>query len=723
MSKPSATRRDFLQATSMLAGATLAGTSASVVAPSGSLGATGTAETGQALTLRLQTPDVVEFQIRNYLMKRVPALPQPKSAAEWSAQQQRLRKHLLEKVIFHGWPKPWIDARPKFEDHGLIPSGKGYRLRKLRYEIVPGFQSTALLYEPDNASGRVPATINLNGHDPSGKAAPYKQKRCINNALQGMFALSLEWMGMGEMASAENDHWNGAHLNLVGASATGLFYLAIRRGLDYLCEHPKVDPGRIGATGLSGGAWQTIIISALDERVAAAIPVSGYFSFTSAIERNSDIGDMEYHPHDLFVEGDYSTLTAMLAPRPALLIYGAMDQYGLRAPLQKPHLYDEIKPFFKLYGKEDNFAWHENVEPGTHSYELDSRQQSYTFFTKHFSMPVVDREVPVDGEVKTPAELKVGVPADNLTIFDLAKKLANSIKRPAVPSDKASQARWARELRARLKDVVRYKPVTVKHAWPLYSTRGRRVETMGYRLQFSNNLSATAVSARGAKGESDGRVAILLDDSGAQPIRLDAASDRAHGSPPFSAAETAAARRIERGERVLAVNLIFTGDASPDKPKNEPVNLPELYDGRAATTHLRPHEVEWLETRPPSALYGLLLSAAGDHPLGMQAAQLIAIADWLRKEHRSKAISLETTGIRNQVTALVAAALEPAIFSDLTAHQAMRSLKYLIDSAIRYQDAPDLFCLDLLKDVDIEILASLAKPTKITQEFMNSRPG
>ncbi len=39
--------------------------------------------------------------------------------------------------------------RRSFEDLGVIETGRGYRMRKLRYEIVPGFQSTAILYEPE----------------------------------------------------------------------------------------------------------------------------------------------------------------------------------------------------------------------------------------------------------------------------------------------------------------------------------------------------------------------------------------------------------------------------------------------------------------------------------------------------------------------------------------------------------------------------------------------
>ena len=83
-------------------------------------------------------------------------------------------------MIFHGWPREWVDAPPEFEDLGVIESGHGYRMRKLRYEIVPGFRSTAILYEPERVDGKAPAVLNVNGHEYEiGKAAEYKQKRCI----------------------------------------------------------------------------------------------------------------------------------------------------------------------------------------------------------------------------------------------------------------------------------------------------------------------------------------------------------------------------------------------------------------------------------------------------------------------------------------------------------------------------------------------------------------
>jgi hypothetical protein len=98
---------------------------------------------------------------------------------------------------------------------------------------------------------------------------------------QGMMSLNAEWIGTGELAQKGNGHEFGAQLDLVGANALGLFYLVMRKGLNYLDQHPNADRSRLGVTGLSGGGWQTIVLSALDPRVAVAVPVAGYGSLQS----------------------------------------------------------------------------------------------------------------------------------------------------------------------------------------------------------------------------------------------------------------------------------------------------------------------------------------------------------------------------------------------------------------------------------------------------------
>jgi hypothetical protein len=182
------------------------------------------------------SPAVAEFQIRQYLIQNTATLPKPPATAqEWTATATRLRRHLLDDVVFHGWPKEWIKSAPKFEESGVIATGDGYRIHRLRCQIVPGFESSALLYEPEHVDARAPAILNLAGHDgPLGYAYEFKQKRCINFAKHGILALNLERFGFGELGKTGNEHWFAAHLDMVGANGLGVFYLEMRRGLDKL---------------------------------------------------------------------------------------------------------------------------------------------------------------------------------------------------------------------------------------------------------------------------------------------------------------------------------------------------------------------------------------------------------------------------------------------------------------------------------------------------------
>jgi dienelactone hydrolase len=612
----------------------------------------------------IQPPAVTAFELQQYLMKRIPKLPPASNAGRWQAEAQRLRQRLLEEVAFHGWPREWVDAAPKFEEAGVLETGKGYRLRKLRYEIVPGFESTAILYEPDKLSGRAPGILNVNGHDRLGKAAEYKQKRCINFAKRGILALSLEWPGFGELLQPENAHDYGAHLDLVGANALGFFYLAMRRGLDYLAGLPQVDPARLGVTGLSGGGWQTIVLSALDQRVAVAVEVAGFGSLESNLTHPVDTDEIEEDPTDFSEGQDYTHLVAMRAPRPTLLIHNAEDDCCFRAALVKPYIYDQVRPFFGLLGREDALAWHENRDPGTHNYQLDNRGQAYRFFTQHFGLPVATNEIASDDEIKDAEELAVGLPARNLTIVGLARKLAGAIARPEIPPSEGARKAWVTTERERLRSLIRLKPVSVENAWRIWNTKNKGVETLSYRFDFSNGLSATGTWLKAVAAPPNAPVTLVLDDRGRK------------------AAAEIASDRVNRGEQVLALELLFNGVTVPQQPDS----------------------TDW----------EMLVATMGDRPLGLQVAQLLEVLRWLRPRASGAPARLETTGIRSQVVALVAAALEPAAFSSLVHHQGIRSLSYLLDAPVPFRSAPELFCLDLYKYFDLDRLAMMAAPTRVT---------
>jgi hypothetical protein len=121
-------------------------------------------EVQSILSREVQPKQAVTFQLQQYLLKREPVLPHPSGAEQWSADAEKVRTHLLDDVVFHGWPKAWINAPSKVENLGEIPGGKGFRRWKLRYEVVPGLDATAILYAPEPLHGKVPGILVVMGH-------------------------------------------------------------------------------------------------------------------------------------------------------------------------------------------------------------------------------------------------------------------------------------------------------------------------------------------------------------------------------------------------------------------------------------------------------------------------------------------------------------------------------------------------------------------------------
>jgi cephalosporin-C deacetylase-like acetyl esterase len=607
----------------------------------------------------VQSPAVADFQVRQYIVSHTapPPVPPP-TAGAWTAEASRLRQHILNDVVFHGWPKAWVDAPPKFEEVGIL-QGTGYRIHKLRYEVVPGLQSAALLYEPQPLGGKVAAVLNVYGHvGPAGKAVEFEQKRNITLARHGVLSLQLDWLGFGELSGNEADHFLAAHLDLVGVNEVGLFYLEMRRGLDYLYNLPNVDRNRLGMTGLSGGGWQTILLSSLDERVTVSVPVAGFSSLRSRVEVKDygDMGDPEQSATDLLKEIDFTHLIAMRAPRPTLLSYNAEDDCCFRADVVKPLIFEGTRPFFKLYGKEDGLRWHENRDPGTHNYQLDNRLATYRFFSQQFGLPLIANEDGVASELKSYDDLTVGLPKDNLTLLSLAQKLGGEIqRRPAL----ATVAE-----RTRLKEIVRYGVADIRQVWHVGITKNNGVQTESLLFEMNNGLTANGIWLQAIDGSAAAPVTIVLNDEGKEN------------------SATVISDKVNRGEQVLAFDPTFIGST-------------------------------WKDGNP--YLFAQMVDGVGYRPIGLQAAQLIQVARWAAQRALVSKVRVEADGIRSQLDALISAAIEPDLFSEVSIHNGMRSLRYALDLPLTFYQAPELFCLDLYKEFDLDRIAALAGPAKIVQ--------
>jgi hypothetical protein len=416
-------------------------------------------------------------------------------------------------------------------------------------------------------------------------------------------------------------------------------------------------------TGLSGGGWQSLVLSALDKRVAVMVEVAGFGSSSFNLTHPVDTDEVEEDATDLNNGSDYPFLLGMRAPRPTFLIHNAEDDCCFRAALVKPDNYDRIKPIFNLYGNPDNLAWYESSDPGTHNYQLVNREHAYAFFAQQFHLPAITAEIPSSTEVKTPEDFAVGIPADNLTITGLARKLAASIARPAIPSDSNARTAWATEQRSKLKEVIRYKAVNVEGAQRISVTKHMAIRSLSYRFDLSNGLSATGIWLKANDAGEDAPATIVLNDKG------------------YQAAGAAASSHVNRGEQVLALDLIFNGFTRPQTPD----------------------PTDW----------EMLTSTLGDRALGLEVAQLIGVAHWLRGNNTGRPVAVETDGIRSAVIAAVAAAIDPGAFASVTTYRAMKSMRYLLDTPVAFRSAPELFCLDLYKDFDIDAITAIAAPLTI----------
>lgn len=590
-----------------------------------------------------------EIEAKVFAAARVPAVRVPASRAEWERLAGETRRRVLEEVVFRGEARAWRAAAAKVEWLGSMDGGPGYRIRKLRYEALPGLWIPALLYEPEGLSGRVPVVLNVNGHDRSaGKAAEYKQARCINQAKRGVLALNLEWVGMGQLNTPGFGHYKINQIDLAGTSGIAVHYLAMSRAIDLLLDHPNADPERVAVTGLSGGGWQTIFISSLDTRVAAANPVAGYSSFVTRTQfPRPDLGDSEQTPSDLAAVADYAHLTALLAPRPTLLTKNAHDTCCFRAEYALGPLLRAARPAFALYGRQENLRHHVNQDPG-HNYGPDNREAFYRLLGDAFfagDAEFASEELDFEGEIKSAEELEVPLPPENLDFHQLALRLAAGIRRAT---------RGTREQLRAVTKMPRYAVRAAKKEGAVDS--GLRSARWLLRMDGDWTVPAVELSP-----ESAAATALLVADGG-----------RASAAGPARA-------HLERGRRVVALDVFNRGESTIQTK-------------------------DWL--------WSLLVASLAERPLGVQAGQIAAAARWAKSQHGGPVL-LHAVGPRTSLAALVAAALEPEAVAEVRLEEPFASLNEIIERDIDARQAPELFCFGLLEAFEMEDIRALVEPRPV----------
>ncbi len=613
--------------------------------------------------------ELVLAEVQRVCESRIAALGDFQSVEEWDRYAAQLRQSILEQIVFRGTPPEWRNHPVRVEWFEELPAGEGYRIRKLRYEALPGLWIPAILYVPAKVTGKVPAVLNINGHTPLGKQYPPKQLRCIHMAKHGVIALNIEWVGMGQLHTPGYHHGRMNQLDLCGVSGLAVFYLNMRAGLDVLLSLEAVDPNRVAMTGLSGGGWQTIFLSALDTRIKLSCPVAGYSSYRTRVWHAKDLGDSEQTPTDFAALADYTHLTALLAPRPALLTYNAKDECCFEAGYALEPLIQAAQPIYTLYGCPEALRTHINYEPGTHNYELDNRQAFYRMLRDFFFAHPEEFEVcevPAESELKSSEELMVPLPEGNHNFNSLALEFARHL--PAqieLPRDPEKFAKWQEEHRKDVRSTIRFESYDVR-AYQIGTEEIPEGTVRLWRLELNGKWTLPA--AEFIPGSSEGTQGTVRGETrrGVIVVRENDA-----------ALAQAVSQHLSQGRPVLALKLFGCS----------------------------PRQINYL--------WHLLLASVGYRTLGLQASELAAAARWWRQSGKFGEIEVDAEGKKLCTAVLLAATVEAEAISSLRLTQPMASLKQVIEENWSADQHPEVFCFGLLRVTDVPILMAAIAPRRI----------
>lgn len=356
-------------------------------------------------------PQYLEILAREAIATRNAALEQLTSAPQIRARQANVRE-LLWGLIGGRETRTPLNPRTTGE-----LKRSGYRIEKLVYESQPQLFVSANLYIPEGRE-RFPAVLFQSGHYWEGKAYPSYQRCCQGLAHLGFVVLAFDPMGQGErinylkesgtdsrLSSCDAEHTvPGKQLILFGDSTTRLQLWDAIRSLDYLVSLPFVDAERVASVGHSGGGTLTMLLSAADDRLAAAAVCMGntenilQLPFRSPGATDDAEQNFVYSGPSGFDRWD---LLYPFAPKPMLIWPSDRDFFATYSPDYLKNGWQEfqrLKAVYQTLNHADRLAWADTPLP--HALAYDSRLLVYNWFSrwlKHENSPVQD-EPPVRPE-------------------------------------------------------------------------------------------------------------------------------------------------------------------------------------------------------------------------------------------------------------------------------------------------------------------------------------
>ncbi|MFP4366461.1 MAG: alpha/beta hydrolase family protein [bacterium] len=311
----------------------------------------------------------------------------------WEERADIIRRNIIEGMKLEQMPGIEGDFNEKITNTREFD---GYIVENIVIESFPGFYITGNLYRPATMQGRHAAILSAQGHLQDKRLKEDIQYRSAVLARMGAIVLSYDMIGHGDSKQVTSHRMPIAMLLQTWNS---------KRVLDYLLSRPDVDPERIGMTGGSGGASQTFILSAIDDRIKVSVPcvqVSAHFFGGCVCESGMPIHKSEYH------QTNNVEIAALFAPKPMLLISNGND-WTRNTPLIE---YPYIQKVYALYDAEHRVE-NAHLPAERHNYGYSKRAVMYNFFAHHLNLN--SRNVTYDPMVNE--DFVTILPEDQLRVY------------------------------------------------------------------------------------------------------------------------------------------------------------------------------------------------------------------------------------------------------------------------------------------------------------------
>jgi dienelactone hydrolase len=323
-----------------------------------------------------------------------------KTLEEWQKKRPRLHEEYLDMLGL--WPLP--EKTPlKATITGTLQH-EGVIMDKLHFQSKPGLYVTANLYRPKNPpANKLPAIVYVCGHANRGRDGNKSafQDHGMWFASNGYVCIILDSLQLGEIKGIHHGTYGLRETKPVevrwwwhsaGYTPAGVECWNGVRAIDYLVSRADVDAERIGVTGISGGGAATFWITAADERVKVAVPVSGMSDLQCYVKDKIING----HCDCLFLyntyQWDWTTIAALVAPRP--MLFANSDNDKIFPMDANRRVFEKLRKVYTMYGKAELVD--EYISKGPHDYRPDLRVAAFRFLNKHLkndtTTPVKDAD-------------------------------------------------------------------------------------------------------------------------------------------------------------------------------------------------------------------------------------------------------------------------------------------------------------------------------------------